>query len=277
MDLYHLKDLNDVNFKDMKVGEVKKYISLLLKQKNCDYNLLIKLLNTDNRKTVQKLTESVEKTIETREKEINRVKGMYDKDKSFLKDGYIVGVDEVGRGPLAGPIVAAAVVLDLNYKGSEDLILHINDSKKLSAQLREELDILIKERAISYSIMEIDNNEIDTKGIAWCNNEVLKRACEGVLVKPDLVLSDGYAIKNCMYSNEFIIKGDAKSASIACASIIAKVYRDNIMKKYAEVYPEYVFEKNVGYGTKEHIEAIKKYGCTPIHRKSFLKNILNMI
>ncbi|MCY6959508.1 ribonuclease HII [Clostridium sp. ZC22-4] len=261
----------------MKAGEVKKYVSLLLKKKNCDYNLIMNLLNKDSRKTVQKLSESVEKTIKAREKEINRVKGMYEKDRNFLKDGYIIGVDEVGRGPLAGPIVAAAVVLDLNYKSSEELILHINDSKKISAQLREELDTLIKERAISYSIIEIDNNKIDTKGIAWCNNEVLKRACEGSSVKPDLVLSDGYAIKNCIYPNEYIIKGDAKSASIACASIIAKVYRDNIMKKYAELYPKYAFEKNVGYGTKEHIEAIKKYGCTPIHRKSFLKNILNII
>lgn len=282
MEPYHLKDLNDlknVNLKEMKAGEVKKYITCLLKKEDLDYKLLIDLLKSDSRKTVQNLVENVERSKLLKEKEIDRVKSLYNNDINFLKNqgGYIVGVDEVGRGPLAGPIVAAAVVLNLNYENDTELILHINDSKKISIQVRENLDGIIKEKAVSYCIIEIDNDEIDNKGIAWCNNEVLKRACEGVAVTPKLVLSDGYLVKNCKYPNEFIIKGDSKSASIACASIIAKVYRDNIMKEYSKKYPHYGFEKNVGYGTKEHIEAIKEYGCTPIHRKSFLKNILNMI
>ncbi|MCY6372395.1 ribonuclease HII [Clostridium ganghwense] len=260
----------------MKSSDVKKYISSALKYNDCDYDSILNFLEKDNRKTVQKLSENVRKSIINREKEINRVKNLYNFDRKFLENGYIVGVDEVGRGPLAGPIVAAAVVLDLNYESDSDLILHINDSKKLSLKLREELDKIIKEKAISYSIVQIDNNEIDNKGIAWSNNEVLKRAYEGVKIKPNLILSDGYAIKNCAYPNEFVVKGDAKSASIACASIIAKVYRDNLMKKYADTYSKYEFDKNVGYGTQNHIKAIKKYGPTHIHRKSFLKNILNM-
>ncbi|MCD3298289.1 ribonuclease HII, partial [Clostridium botulinum] len=158
---------------------------------------------------------------------------------------------------------------------NDKLILKINDSKKIKPELREELAEIIKEKAIAYCVAEIDNSEIDNKGIAWCNNEVLQRSVNGLKVKPDLVLSDGYKIKNCSIDNKFVVKGDAKSASIACASIIAKVYRDKLMQKYSEIYKDYAFDKNMGYGTKEHIDSIKKYGCTPIHRKSFLTNILN--
>lgn len=279
MDQYPLKDHDNIletDFRNMKSAEVKKYITSILKDKECDYNFIIGLLEKDNRKTVQKLSENVRKYVENKEKEVTRVKNMYSFDREFLANGYIAGVDEVGRGPLAGPIVAAAVVLDLDYKIDQDLILHINDSKKLSLKVREELDSIIKQKAISYSIVAIDNNEIDNKGIAWGNNEVLKRAYEGLNIQPNFILSDGYAIKNCKYNNEFVVKGDAQSASIACASIIAKVYRDNLMKEYARIYPQYDFDKNVGYGTKNHIEAIKKYGFSPIHRKSFLKNILNI-
>lgn len=268
----------NTNFKEMKSSQIKKYITDMLKEENSnfDYYKIIDTLKNDERKTVQKLCNSVYKFLEYREKEISRVKQMYDFDKKFITDLYIAGVDEVGRGPLAGPIVAAAVILKLDYKESNELILKINDSKKLSQKTREELDYIIKDRAVSYCITEISSMEIDEKGIAWCNNEVLKRAANGLNIKPSLVLSDGYAIKNCNIENKFIIKGDTQSASIACASIIAKVYRDKLMKDYSEIYPQYGFEKNVGYGTKDHIEAIKKYGYTDIHRKSFLKNIINM-
>lgn len=278
MDLYPLKDhsnILDIDFSNMKSAEVKKYITSILNDEDCDHSFIIELLEKDNRKTVHKLSENVRKYVEDKEKEITRVKNMYRFDRKFLANGYIAGVDEVGRGPLAGPIVAAAVVLDLNCKMNQELILHINDSKKLSLKIREELDSIIKQKAISYSIAKIDNNEIDNKGIAWGNNEVLKMAYEGLNIEPKFILSDGYAIKNCKYNNEFVVKGDAQSASIACASIIAKVYRDNLMKEYACIYPQYDFHKNVGYGTKDHIDAIKKYGFSPIHRKSFLKNILN--
>lgn len=267
-----------INLNEMKSGEVRNAVMDILKDHKLDYDYrkLAQVLMMDERKTVQKLSEAVNKFLESREKEIARVKTMYDFDKHFKNYEYIAGVDEVGRGPLAGPIVAASVILKLDYKNDKDLILGIKDSKKLTEKSREQLDRIIKEKALSYNIFEIGNDEIDTKGIAWCNNEVLKKAVAGLNIEPALVLSDGYPIKNCDIDNEFVIKGDIKSASIACASIIAKVYRDNLMKEYHKVYPNYGFDRNVGYGTKDHIEAIKKYGYTKIHRMSFLKNILDM-
>jgi ribonuclease HII len=265
----------EIKLKEMKSGEVKDVVMSILKEDKLDYDFkeLSRILKKDERKTLQSLSEVVNRFIDSREKEISRVKTMYDFDKDFKNYVYIAGVDEVGRGPLAGPIVAASVILDLNYKSDKDLILGIKDSKKLTEKTREKLDVIIKEKALSYNIFEISNDEIDTKGIAWCNNEVLKKAVTGLSVEPSLALSDGYAIKNCPIENDFVIKGDVKSASIACASIIAKVYRDNLMKEYNSIYPHYGFDKNSGYGTKEHIEAIKKYGYSKIHRTSFLKNI----
>jgi ribonuclease HII len=234
---------------------------------------LSKNLKDDSRKNVIALGEKIEKQINKYNAEILRVKDLYSFDKSFGEYRYVAGVDEVGRGPLAGPIVAAAVILDLDCMKDEDFILYINDSKKLSEDLRVKLSYLIKEKALSYSIFEMSHEEIDNRGIAYCNNEVLKQAAYNLNIKPELVLSDGYAIKNFNIKNEFVIKGDSKSAAIACASIIAKVYRDMLMKSYEELYPGYGFSKHVGYGTKEHMENIRKLGVSPIHRKSFLTNI----
>lgn len=230
------------------------------------------LLKADKRKNVSSLGSRLEKKLNNLIKEEERVKNMYLFDKSFGDYRYIAGVDEVGRGPLAGPIVSAAVILD--PKSLDDIILYINDSKKLSEHKREELSSIIKEKALSYSISMCDSEEIDKKGIGYCNNEVFIKACKNLSVEPDLVLSDGYLIKNFKGENKHVIKGDTKSACIACASILAKVYRDNIMKKYHEKYPEYDFAKNVGYGTKTHVDALKRLGPTKIHRMSFLNNIL---
>ena len=198
---------------------------------------------------------------------------MYNFDKGFGNYTYIAGVDEVGRGPLAGPIVACAVILDLNAL-EDDLILWLNDSKKLSEKKREELAKEIKEKALAYYIAEKTNAEIDEKGIAYCNNNIFLEACTLIDIKPDLVLSDGYLVKGIDIENKSVIKGDAKSASIAAASILAKVYRDNLMKEYSKEYPYYSFEENAGYGTTKHIEGIKEFGPSDIHRMSFLKNIL---
>ena len=228
-------------------------------------------LKLDNRKNIIGLGEKIDKQISKYNDEVIRVAGLYSFDKSFGKHKYVAGVDEVGRGPVAGPIVAAAVILDI--EAIEDMILYINDSKKLSEAVREKLSIIIKEKAVAYSIFEMSAEDVDQRGIAYCNNEVLKQAVYNLNIKPELVLSDGYPIKHFSIKNEFVIKGDSKSAAIACASIIAKVYRDNLMKKYDDMYPGYAFSKHVGYGTKEHIENIKKFGLSPIHRKSFLKNI----
>ncbi len=236
-------------------------------------DVLIGLLLADKRKSVEALGKKLKNEKLKKEIEINRVKGMYNLDLSYGTNILIAGADEVGRGPLAGPITAAAVILDLEAF-PEKLILEINDSKKISSKKREELSEKIKEKAIAFNIFSLDNKEIDEKGIGFCNQKVLEKAATGLNPKPALVLSDGYPIKNIQIKNNFIIKGDSKSASIACASIIAKVYRDNLMKEYAFMYPEYKLNSNAGYGSKEHIEAIKKYGITPIHRKSFLTNIL---
>ncbi|MDY7063214.1 MAG: ribonuclease HII [Sarcina ventriculi] len=235
--------------------------------------LMEKILLNDSRKNVIGLGSKLGKSIEKYIKEQKRVESMYKFDKAFLEKGFIAGVDEVGRGPLAGPIVACAVILDLN--DLDDIILDINDSKLLSRQKREELDKIIRKKAISFCIAEINNKIIDEKGIGYANNKIFIDACNGLSKKPDLVLSDGYLIKNFNIDNKHIIKGDRKSASIACASILAKVYRDNIMRNYHKKYPNYDFENNVGYGTKNHLDGIKNHGITPIHRKSFLKNIIN--
>jgi ribonuclease HII len=268
----------NIDFSNMSYKEICEYVSgienIVNPMEDSDKLIILKLISQDNRKTVQKLGCKMARIIELKEKEVQRVKGMYEFDRTFGNYKYIAGVDEVGRGPLAGPIVAAAVILDLNIEDDKDLILRANDSKKLSIALRKELSHIIKEKALAYKIIAIDNDQIDEKGIGWCNNQVFIEACEGLTIKPDLVLSDGYKIKGFKSPNEFVIKGDTKSISIACASIIAKVYRDELMLQYHDKYPNYGFDKNVGYGTEEHVLSIKKHGIIPIHRKSFLKNIL---
>lgn len=268
-----LNELPTLNFNKIKAltNDLKKDYFKLDKQK---FYEVIGILEKDDRKNVKNLAASLSKLIQNEENEIARVKSMYDFDRSFGNYIYVAGVDEVGRGPLAGPITAAAVVLNLKYKEDKELILGVKDSKKLTAKRREELAEIIKERAVSYSIAVINNTEIDERGIAWCNNEVLRRAVKSLKVPLDIALSDGYAVKNLDIDNEFVIKGDAKSASIASASIIAKVYRDNLMKEYAKVYPYYGFENNAGYGTEEHIKGIREHGVCKIHRMSFLKNII---
>lgn len=265
--------LNEV--KDMRYNDIKSAVRGFMTLNDIstcekEYELISAVLISDERKNVRALGNLVEKQLKNHRAEIERVNKLYDFDKSH-GNVVIAGVDEVGRGPLAGPIVAAAVVLDLN---SKDLILKINDSKKLSKEVREELSKIIKERAVSYSIAIKTNREIDEKGIGFCNNEIFKEAIYNLQVKPDMVLSDGYTIKGFDLNNEAVIKGDTKSASIACASIIAKVYRDNLMEEYSKIYENYGFDKNVGYGTKDHIDALIKHGSCEIHRESFLRNIL---
>ncbi|MCM8710608.1 ribonuclease HII [Clostridium sp. SYSU_GA19001] len=268
-------------FSSIKYIKIKDYVDYL-KKSYLDFDLsdqhfykIAEILKMDKRKNVQNLGIKIINFIKNRKEELDRVKCMYNFDKQYINTGYLAGVDEVGRGPLAGPIVAAAVVLDLHTLEDKNFILGIKDSKKLSAKVREDLCEIIKQKAVSYSIGLIDSNIIDMNGIAWCNNEVFKLAINKLTLTPNFVLSDGYSIKNYNVKNEHVIKGDEKSASIACASIIAKVYRDNLMKEYSKIYPYYGFEENAGYGTKEHIDSIKKYGPCKIHRRCFLSNILH--
>lgn len=267
-------NISSLNISQIKVQVLKVKENIKFYIKNNSINGIIQCLKDDSRKSVIKIGDGLESFKEKYIKEVNRVKAMYDFDKGFGDYKYIAGVDEVGRGPLAGPIVTAAVILNLDYENDDNFILGINDSKKLSQKTREELYKIIVEKSVDYSISVIDNNLIDEKGIAWCNNQSFINNIEGLNIAPHMVLSDGYRIRNFNINNEAVIKGDNRSASIACASIIAKVYRDRLMVKYAEKYPQYGFDNHVGYGTEKHVEAIKKNGICEIHRKSFLRKIL---
>lgn len=191
-------------------------------------------------------------------------------EKLLAEKGYekICGVDEAGRGPLAGPVCASAVILKPN-----DIIEGVNDSKKLSEKKRERLFDEIKERAIAYSIGWASVEEIEELNILNATMLAMKRAVEGLPIQADYAIIDGNKTPNLSIPCESIVKGDAKSMSIASASILAKVSRDRLMIEYAEKYPEYKFEKHKGYGTKVHQEAILEYGACEIHRPSFLKKI----
>lgn len=178
----------------------------------------------------------------------------------------ICGVDEAGRGPLAGPVCAAAVILPPHID-----IPGLNDSKKLTDKRRRELEPIIKEQAIAYGIGFADHEEIDDINILQATYLAMERAISQLSVTPELALIDGNRAKDFGIPVETIIKGDSRSASIAAASILAKVARDDVMLEYSKIYPEYGFEVHKGYGTKAHYEALRTYGASPIHRKSFLK------
>ncbi len=179
----------------------------------------------------------------------------------------VAGVDEVGRGPLAGPVVCAAVILPLD---EEKRILGVDDSKKLSARRREELAERIKEAARAFAIAEVDERTIDEINILQATRLGMKNAIYGLKITPDFVLTDGNMTLDISMPQRSIVKGDALVYSIGAASILAKVYRDALMRRYAEEFPEYGFEKNVGYGTKQHIQAIREVGACRIHRRSFI-------
>ena len=191
-------------------------------------------------------------------------------ERSLLAEGakYICGVDEVGRGPLAGPVVCAAVIMPL-----DDIILGVDDSKKLSAKKREELSEKIVEKAIACHICRVEPQQIDEINILQATRLGMKNAVEALEVMPDYVITDGNMTLDIALPQMSIVKGDALSYSIGAASIVAKVFRDRVMAEYGEIYPEYGFARNVGYGTAEHIAAIKKFGLCPIHRRSFTKKI----
>lgn len=182
---------------------------------------------------------------------------------------YVCGVDEAGRGPLAGPVCAAAVILPRGL-----IIDGVNDSKKLTEKKREALFDVICNSALAYSIAFGDVDEIESENILRATMNTMKRAVESLSIKADYVYIDGNCMPLMDTKCECIVKGDAKSMSIACASILAKVSRDRLMREYAVKYPEYGFDKHKGYGTKQHTEAIISNGPCPIHRLSFLKNIM---
>ena len=208
------------------------------------------------------------------EKELARLAAMHEYENAHADVRFIAGIDEAGRGPLAGPVVAACCILP-----KDAVILYLNDSKKVTALRREALLPEIKEKAIAYGIGIVDEKRIDDINILQADYEAMRIAVQktstmlqakGLADAPGLLLNDAVTIPGVEIPQESIIKGDAKSVSIAAASILAKVTRDHLMEAYDAQYPEYGFARNKGYGTKEHIEALKRLGPCPIHRRSFI-------
>lgn len=230
---------------------------------------LYRLYQDDPRSGVQKLLERYRKKDEALEKEKLRMDEMLRYERKYSHVGYLCGIDEAGRGPLAGPVVAGAVILPPEKK-----ILYLNDSKKLSPAKREELyDVIVKE-ALAVGVGIAGPARIDEINILQATYEAMRQALGKLSVKPQLLLNDAVTIPGVDTPQVPIIKGDAKSASIAAASIIAKVTRDRLMQDYDKALPEYGFASNKGYGSAEHIAALKKYGPSPIHRRSFITHFI---
>lgn len=223
----------------------------------------------DLRTGVGVLVAKARKKIQEYEKEIARTEKMKEFEKKYSSFSYICGIDEVGRGPLAGPVVAGAVILKKDCD-----ILYLNDSKQLSEKKREELYDVIMDKAVSTGLGLVSPERIDEINILNATYEAMRQAIGELKQAPDLLLNDAVTIPQVTIKQVPIIKGDAKSISIAAASIIAKVTRDRLMVQYDTVYPEYGFASNKGYGAQAHLEALRKFGPTPIHRKTFIKNFL---
>ena len=213
--------------------------------------------------------ERLKKQQEKLEKELARLKAMSVYEEQYASCSYICGIDEVGRGPLAGPVVAGAVILPKDHT-----ILYLNDSKKLSEKKRELLYDEIMEHAVATGIGMVGPARIDEINILQATYEAMCMAIENLQVKPDVLLNDAVTIPEVEIPQVPIIKGDAKSISIAAASIIAKVTRDRLMKEYDQVIPGYDFAGNKGYGTKAHLEGLRRLGPSPIHRRTFIRNYI---
>ena len=230
---------------------------------------VIRRFSNDNRAGVIKIVEKYSKVYDKYMLEIERTEKMKEYEKKYDSYEYIAGIDEVGRGPLAGPVVTCAVILPKDCD-----ILYINDSKQLSEKKREELYDIIMEKAVAVG-MGIESPEvIDEINILQATYSAMRKAISNLFVKPDLLLNDAVTIPEVDIKQVPIIKGDAKSISIAAASIVAKVTRDRMMVEFDKMYPGYDFAGNKGYGAASHIEALKKLGPTPIHRRSFIKNFV---
>lgn len=223
----------------------------------------------DDRSGVKALVKRARKCLFDLEKEKERMFEMFSFERKYAEYEYICGVDEVGCGPLAGPVVSAAVILPKDCD-----ILYLNDSKKLSENKREEIFDEIMEKAVSVGIGFATPERIDEINIRQADFEAMRMALSKLSIEPDFIMVDGYPIGGIDKKQISIVKGDAKSASIAAASIVAKVTRDRLMSEYDTVFPGYGFASNKGYGSAEHIKAIKEMGPTPIHRKTFIKNFI---
>ena len=220
-------------------------------------------------KAQEKALERARKQEEKLAKERERIESIKEYERQYEAFGYVCGIDEVGRGPLAGPVVAGAVILPKDCD-----ILYINDSKKLSEKKREELYDIIMERAVAVGLGFNSPERIDEINILQATYEAMREAINNLKVKPDILLNDAVTIPQVEIKQVPIIKGDAKSISIGAASIVAKVTRDRLMVQYDEVFPGYGFASNKGYGSAAHIKALKELGPCPIHRRSFIGNFV---
>lgn len=249
------------------VNQIKEEIREMPAERAIEYLLLCR----EKGAAVEKLLEKYYKLQEKHAKEMERLEGMLAYEKKAIKEGFncIAGVDEAGRGPLAGPVVAAAVILP---KGV--LIEGVNDSKKLSEAQREKLFEIIKEKALAYGIAAVDQECVDKINILNATKKAMAEAISQLEPQPDCILLDAVKLENIPVRQVPIIKGDSLSLNIAAASILAKVTRDRLLKEYDEKYPQYGFAVHKGYGTAQHILAIKKFGICPIHRLSFVKHFI---
>ncbi len=223
----------------------------------------------DERGGVAKLVATAQKRLDKYNEELVRIDSLKKYEREYSDYAFIAGIDEVGRGPLAGPVVTCAVILPKDCD-----ILYINDSKKLSAAKREELYDEIMEKAVAVGIGMVGPERIDEINILQATYEAMRQAISKLNPQPEVLLNDAVTIPGVDIKQVPIIKGDAKSISIGAASIVAKVTRDRMMEEYDHLFPEYGFASNKGYGSAEHIAAIKQYGPTPIHRRSFIGNFI---
>lgn len=251
---------------EKKIGEIREELRAASDRELPSF---IETYKADERGGVVKLVEQAGKRLEKLEAERARIENLKKYEKEYAEYGYICGIDEVGRGPLAGPVVAGAVILPKDCD-----ILYINDSKKLTAAKREELYDIIMEKAVAVGIGMASPARIDEINILQATYEAMREAISKLSAKPDLLLNDAVTIPGVDIRQVPIIKGDAKSISIGAASIVAKVTRDRMMVEYDKIMPEYGFASNKGYGSAEHIAALKKVGPSPIHRASFIKNFV---
>ena len=249
-----------------KIGDIKEQLKSITDSQLAQF---IEAYGSDERGGVIKLVDSAKKRLDKYEKELIRTEGLKKYEREYASYAHICGIDEVGRGPLAGPVVACAVILPQDSR-----ILYLNDSKKLSASKREELYDVIMREAVSVGIGMRSPERIDEINILQATYEAMREAVSKLEVVPQLLLNDAVTIPQITIPQVPIIKGDAKSVSIAAASIVAKVTRDRMMEKYDKVFPEYGFASNKGYGSADHIAALKKYGETPIHRKTFITHFI---
>ncbi len=250
----------------MKIGEIKEIFE---STDITDIDAVMEPFRADERAGVQKLIVQYTKKKEAHEKELRRLYDMKEFERKYADSPYICGIDEVGRGPLCGPVVACGVILP-----KDAMILHINDSKKLSEKMREQLYTEIIEKAVAVGVGVVSPQVIDEINILQATYEAMRIAISKMEVRPTMLLNDAVHIPEVDIHQVGIIKGDGRSMSIAAASIVAKVTRDHMMEEYDKLYPQYGLAHNKGYGSKEHIEALKKYGPCPIHRHTFIKNFV---